>query len=464
MSAQLTDTTIPGFTEADIDALIARSDAPQWLAERRRTAWRTYVAMDLPDPGDEEWRRTDVRAMRFDGARLATAATPASGDAAPRDRSLAGEILQRDADAVSVQLDPELAARGVILCDLHIAAREHEELLKRYLSDAVRPSEWKFVALNAALWSGGCFLYVPKGVEVALPVQLSTSMSADGLAVFPHTIIVAEANSKVTFVDETRSPDVGPLPPQPPLPQEEKGSHGFVSGAVEIYVGDGAKVDYYSINRWGGGVNNFNTVRAILGRDAEFLAMAAGIGSKVTKMRIDAEMPQAGARVTLLGVTFGDGSQHFDYNTLQNHVGKSTISDLQFKSALTDSASLVWYGITRINETAGGSEANQTSRNLLLSEHAKAAPIPILEIKAHDVSKCSHGATVGPVDENELFYLQARAIPRDVAERMLVEGYFASVVDRIPNAALRARIMTAMLAKAGGGAGTLTYDEVIAAK
>ena len=449
MTETVVGSGLPSVTEADVDALIARSDAPQWLAERRRTAWRTYAAMDLPDPGDEEWRRTDVRAMRFDGARLATAAAPTPGDASARDGSLAGQIVQRDADVVAVQLDPELAARGVILCDLHTAAREHEELLKRYLSDAVRPSEWKFVALNAALWSGGCFLYVPKGVEIALPVQLSTSVSADGLAAFPHTIIVAEPNSRVIFVDETQSPDGA--------------AAGFVSGAVEIYAGDGAKVDYYSINRWGSGVNNFNTVRAILGRDAEVLTMAAGIGSKVTKMRIDAEMPNAGARVTLLGVTFGDGSQHFDYNTLQNHVGKSTISDLQFKSALTDSASLVWYGITRINETAGGSEANQTSRNLLLSEHAKASPIPILEIKAHDVSKCSHGATAGPVDENELFYLEARAIPRTVAERMLVEGYFASVVDRIPNVALRSRIMTAMLAKAGGGSGTLSYDEVLSA-
>ena len=450
MTETVVGSGLPSVTEADVDALIARSDAPQWLAERRRTAWRTYAAMDLPDPGDEEWRRTDVRAMRFDGARIVKAAAPLAGDGAPRDGALAGHLVQRDADVVAVQLDPEVAARGVILCDLHTAAREHEELLKRYLSDAVRPSEWKFVALNAALWSGGCFLYVPKGVEIALPVQLSTSVSADGLAAFPHTIIVAEPNSSVIFVDETQSPDGA--------------AAGFVSGAVEIYAGDGAKVDYYSINRWGDSVNNFNTVRAILGRDAEVLTMAAGIGSNLTKMRIDAEMPNAGARVTLLGVTFGDGAQHFDYNTLQNHVGKSTISDLQFKSALTDSASLVWYGITRINETAGGSEANQTSRNLLLSEHAKASPIPILEIKAHDVSKCSHGATAGPVDENELFYLEARAIPRTVAERMLVEGYFASVVDRIPNVALRSRIMTAMLAKAGGGSGTLSYDEVLAAK
>ncbi|MEK7692860.1 MAG: Fe-S cluster assembly protein SufD [Chloroflexota bacterium] len=450
MTQTITTSGLPAVTEADVEELIARGGEPQWLAERRRTAWRTYAAMDLPDPVDEEWRRTDVRAMRFDGVRLAASATPAAGDAAEGDGSLAGHIVQRDADVVSVRLDDALAARGVILCDLLTAAREHEDLLKRYLSDAVKPAEWKFVALNAALWSGGCFLYVPKGVEIALPVQLSTSVSAGGLAAFPHTIIVAEPQSKVTFIDETQSPDVA--------------APAFVGGAVEIYAGDGAKVEYYSINRWGQSVYNFNTVRAIAGRDAEFLGMAAGIGGKMTKMRIDTEMAQAGAQVKLLGVTFGGGEQHFDYNTLQDHVGQHTISDLQFKSALTDSASLVWYGITRINHTAGGSEANQTSRNLLLSEHAKAAPIPILEIKAHDVSKCSHGATVGPVDENELFYLQARAIPRDVAERMLVEGFFASVADRIPSAPVRARVMDAVLAKAGGGAGTLTFDEVLSAK
>jgi Fe-S cluster assembly protein SufD len=174
-------------------------------------------------------------------------------------------------------------------------------------------------------------------------------------------------------------------------------------------------------------------------------------------------MPQPGAQAQLLGVTFGNDDQHFDYNTLQNHVGGHTISDLQFKSALTDASSLVWYGITRINPTAGGSEANQTSRNMLLSDHAKAAPIPILEIEAYDVSKCSHGATAGPVDENELFYLQARAIPRKVAEQMLVEGFFADVIERIPSERLRGRVMDAVIEKAGGQTATLSAEELLSA-
>lgn len=428
-----------------------------WLRERRLEAWQLYESMEFPDPSDEEWRRTDVRAMAFDSLKPLSAsaavtdaaALPESLRSAWDDGTSAGRVFQHDSDVVCTQLSDELRAKGVILTDLHTAAREHPELLAKYLSQSVKPEEWKYLALNTAMWSGGCFLYVPHDVEIELPVHLSTGVSAEGLAVFPHTVIVAERNSKLTFIDETLSPD--------------SDIKGFVSGAVEITIGEGARVEYYAVNRWGSNEYNFNTVRAVLGKDAQFLAMATGIGSKMTKMRIDTEMPLPGARAQLLGVTFGNAEQHFDYNTLQNHVGHHTISDLQFKSALTDSASLVWYGITRINPTAGGSEANQTSRNMLLSEHAKAAPIPILEIEAYDVAKCSHGATAGPVDEDELFYLQARAIPRKVAEQMLVEGFFADVIARIPNPQLRERVVAAVLQKAGGASRVLLYDEVLEA-
>ena len=357
--------------------------------------------MDFPDEYDEEWRRTDVRGLPLEGLQVA---------------------------ALEVQRE---APSGVVVGDLAAAPGVEQQLYS-----LVPASEWKYLALNAALWSDGTLVRVADDVELAEPVHLTHSLSAEG-AVFPRTLVVVGRNARITLIDETKSAD---------------GLRAFASGAVEMILGDGAKVEYYAINRWGDGVYNFNTVRAVLGRDAELTVMAAGIGSKLTKMRIDAQMPQPGARTQILGVTFGDGDQHFDYNTRQEHTGDHTISDLQFKSALTDSSSLVWYGITRINPTASGSEANQTSRNLLLSEHAKAAPIPILEIEAWDVAKCSHGATAGPVEEGELFYLQSRAIPRPVAEQMLVEGFFADVVDRMPNADVRARVMGAVLDKMGGAA------------
>jgi Fe-S cluster assembly protein SufD len=412
-------------TLADVKEISATSSEPAWLRERRGDAWRTFETLDLPEEKDEEWRRTDVRALPLE--RLRPGGLP---------------LAFKGAEG--------LTGPGVVFTDLQTAAREHEDLVQRYLGAAVKGAEWKYLALNAALWTGGAFLYVPKELELAVPVQLTAAAAPDNSVLCPRTLIVVERNARIVFFDESQSANGG--------------RPSMVSGAVEIFVGDGAKVEYYNVNRWGDNVYNFNTVRAVLGRDAEFVAGVAGVGSKLTKMRIDVEMPQPGARTELLGVTYGDRDQHFDYNTLQNHVGDHTMSDLQFKAALDGSASLAWYGVTRINPTAGGSEANQTSRNLLLSEHAKAAPIPILEIQAHDVSKCSHGATAGPVDENELFYMQARAIPRRVAEQMLVEGFFADVIDRFPNVQMRERVMDAVLEKLGGHPqGSVTAEEVLGA-
>jgi len=457
MTQELLTTGVTGLARADVENVSARRDEPAWLREQRLAAWRLYESMDFPDPYDEQWRRTDVRAITFDGLRPLSASAPVAGpDGLPEglrvawgDDAVAGRIVQLDSDAVHVELDDALRAKGVVLADLHAAAREHADLFRQHFAAHVKPDEWKYVALNAALWSGGCFLYVPADVEIELPVRYATAASRGGLALFPRTLIVIGRNAKIRFVDETLSADGG--------------DKSLVSAAVEIVVGDGAKVEYYDINGWGDGVYNFKTVRATLGRDAEFRATAAGVGGRLTKMRIDTLMPRPGARAELLGVTFGNDGQHFDYNTLQDHVGDHTSSDLLFKSALTDTASLVWYGVTRINPGASASEANQTSRNLLLSEHAKAAPIPVLEIEAYDVTKCSHGATAGPVDEEQLFYLESRAVPHAVAERMLVEGFFADVIDRIPDERLRARVLQAVLGKAGGSAGVLSFEEVLSA-
>lgn len=442
------DVLTRGLTATDADAARVSQEhgEPPWLAAQREDAWRTYERMDLPDPGDEEWRRTDVRAVSLEG--LSVHAAPSSLGAEALNGH-GGRIVQREGEVVSALLSDAAREAGVLLSDLHIAAREHEAIFRKYFGTVVPASEWKYVALNASLWSGGCFVYVPDNVELELPVSYVQELASPDVALFPRVLIVTGRNSRLAFIDEQRS--VGGA------------ARAVVSAATEIVVGDGSTVEYYALNDWGSEVSCFSTVRAVLGRDAQFTAFAAGIGGKLTKMRLEANMPLPGARSDLLGVTFGSDSQHFDYNTRQDHIGPHTVSDLQFKAALTDSASLAWYGVTRIHPTAGGSEANQTSRNMLLSEHAKAAPIPVLEIEAHDVSKCSHGATAGPVDEEELFYLEARAIPHTIAQSMLVEGFFADVVDRVPDARVRDRVMDAVLRKLGAESSGITYDELLSA-
>lgn len=442
-----TDISVPALSAEAVRAMTEARGEPAWLRERRMAAWERFEALPMPDPYQEEWRRLDHSRIGIDGVRPFA---PASGGVSRPDElpapmralwdereTAAGRLVQRNSSVVHAELDEALGEKGVLFCDLHTAAREHEPLVRERLGTVVPDDEWKYVALNAALWSGGAFLYVPKGVEIDLPLTFGVGVTEPGLAAFPRLLLVADRDARVTLIDEAWSPTFD--------------GRGFASGVVELFLGDGAAVQYVNVQRWGRNVNNFLTIRGRLGRDAHLLAIMVGIGGDITRHTVEVTLDQPGARSEFLGLSFGDGTQHFDYTTLQDHIAEHTVSDLLFKAALKDRAQDVWYGVVRIRPTAHNAEANQTSRNLLLSDHARAAPIPILEIEAWDVTRCSHGATAGPVDPEQLFYLQSRGIPRPEAERLLVEGFFAEVLDRIPSERLRSRVAQALDEKLTGG-------------
>jgi Fe-S cluster assembly protein SufD len=358
---------------------------------------------------------------------------------------LAGRIVQLDSGVVYRQLDASLAARGVVVSDLHAASREHEATVREHLESLVPPVEWKYLSLHGALWSGGCLVYVPAGVEVELPIEYAAGVTTPGLASFPHLLIVAEANSRVTVVQEGTS---GGTHQNRELRTETKPDN-VISGAVEIVVKDGAQVRFVDVQRWGAGAQDFTTMRARLGRDASFQAILLGLGGALTRSRLDVLLAEEGARAELLGLFVGDGEQGFHYDTRQDHIAPRTESDLLFKAALTGRSAIVWDGVVDVRETASQASANQTSRNLLLSDKASASPTPILEISAFDVARCSHGATVGPVDKEQLFYLQSRGIPADEAERMLVDGFFAEVLERVPSERLQGRVRRVLNEKLG---------------
>lgn len=433
------------LTQAAVAELSARFEEPEWLLKRRLEAWRLFEEAPMPDPLSDEWKRTDVSRLTLDGllpfAPNRTHIESATGLPAEvrslwdEGEELAGRLVQHDSDVVHRRLDEALARQGVILTDLHTAAREHEELMREHLLSIVSPGEWKYLGLHGALWSGGAFVYVPEGVEVELPIEYSVAMTTPDVGLFPHLIIVAEPNSKVTVIQEGMSPTLDGL--------------NVVAGAVEVIAKDGAQVRFVDVQRWGRSVQNFYTMRAALSRDATFQGIMLGLGGTITKSRLDAVMQGEGSHVDLLGLFFGDDDQHFDYDTLQDHIGPRTESDLLFKSALSDSASLVWNGVVNVRKTGRQAAANQTSRNLLLSDQASASPTPILEISAYDVTKCSHGATVGPVDKEQVFYLQSRGIPHEDAERMLVDGFFAEVLERVPSERLQRRVRSVLESKLG---------------
>jgi Fe-S cluster assembly protein SufD len=442
MTTQTEELTI---SREAIERLSARYGEPEWLLKQRLEAWRLFEEAPMPDPLSEEWKRFETDALTLEGLMPFAPARDAIDGAAglpPELRSLwdereelAGRIVQHDSDVVYRQLDASLAKRGVVLTDLHTAAREHEALVREHLLSIVTAAEWKYLSLHGALWSGGAFVYVPAGVEVELPIEYAAGVSTPGLASFPHLLIIAEPNSSVTVIQEGTSTNADGL--------------SVISGAVEVIAREGARVRFVEVQRSGRSTQNFVTTRARLEKDASFEVMLLGLGGALTRSRVDAVMAETGSHVKLLGLFLGDRHQHFYYDTLQEHIAPKTQSDLLFKAALADHASIVWNGVVNLRKTASQAEANQTSRNLLLSDTAKAAPTPILEILAHDVSKCSHGATVGPVDREQLFYLQSRGIPAEEAERMLIDGFFAEVLDRVPSERLRKRVQRVLQEKLG---------------
>jgi Fe-S cluster assembly protein SufD len=404
-----------GFTIEAVEELAALHGEPEWLRARRREAFAAYERLPRPSRSDEEWRRTDVRGLDLD----AFEAFERANGPAPTDpiEDTAGVLRQRGSEPGAVELDPEVAARGVLFMPLSRAAKEHPDLVRRHLFTEVRADRDKFSALHAALFSGGTFLYVPEGVAVEKPLVSQFWSSGGGAAVLPHTLIVAGRGSSFNYLDEFLSPDLD--------------RPGLTSGSAEVIAGEGANVGYLSLQRWGRHAWQFADQMARVERDATVRMVSVGLGGRFAKNRIEASLAGPGASAELKALYFGSEHQFFDFHTLQQHQVGNTSSDLLFKGALRDEARSVYAGLIRIEPNATRSDAYQANRNLLLSKTARAHSIPMLEILNNDV-RCTHGATIAPVDPEQMFYLESRGIPAATAQQMIVHGFFGEVLDRIP--------------------------------
>jgi len=403
------------FTKESVEEIASLHGEPDWLRTRRREAWEVYERIGLPDRSEEEWRRVD-----FKGLDLETFAAfePANG-AAPGlpIEGAAGVLQQRGSQPGQVELEEELRRKGVIFMPLSQAAKEHPELVRDRLFSEVKADRDKFAAAHAALFSGGTLLYVPDNVEIERPILGQYWSSGGGAAILPHTLIVAGRNARFNYLDEFLSPSLD--------------EPAFTSGSAEIFVGEGAAVGYVSLQKWGRHAYQFANQRAHIAKDGSARIFNVTLGGRFAKVRCEANLQGHGASAELKGVYFASGDQFFDFHTLQDHQTGDTTSDLLFKGALEDTARVVYAGLIRIEKGAAHSDAYQANRNLVLSDHAKATSIPMLEIDNNDV-RCTHGATVGPVDPMSLWYLESRGIPTATATRMIVQGFFGEVVDRIP--------------------------------
>ncbi|MBI4410290.1 MAG: Fe-S cluster assembly protein SufD, partial [Gemmatimonadetes bacterium] len=267
------------------------------------------------------------------------------------------------------------------------------------------------------LWNGGLFLYVPRGVHVEQPIRIVRWLRAGGLAVLPRTLVIVEDGGHVALVEEFASPDLA--------------AAAFSCGVVEVYANAAAHVQYVALQRWGAGVRHVSMQRTLVGRDAHVDTLVVNLGGSLARVDLATSLEGPGARSDMLGLYFARGDQHFDHNTRQDHVVPHATSDLLYKGALRDRARSVFRGLIKVHPRAQRTDAYQTNRNLILSGEAEATSLPNLEIEADDV-RCSHAATVGHLDQEELFYIRSRGVPLHDAERLVVFGFFGEVLDRLP--------------------------------
>ena len=378
-----------------------------------------YRALPLPTTKDEHWRFTDLRGFDPDafvqnGHR---GQTPVAAESM-LEIDVAG-LATVSEDGVVIERAPE----GIVFEPL---SDSHE------LVGTLVGSDEKFAAHNLAEWTHGLLVRVPKGVEVAQPLYVRVTGSVAEAAHFWRVLVVAEEGSRLSFIEEHASAAADLA--------------GYSNTVTELFVGDGAKLEYVSIQNLSQETWHFASHRATVGRDAELDWVAGGFGSKKGKIRIQNDLAGQGGTSRVTGAYFADGAQHLDYDTLQRHIAPSTTSDFAFKGALRDKATAVWRGMIRVEEDAQKTNAYQENRNLLLSPEAHADSIPGLEIEANDV-RCTHGATVSQVDRDELFYCMARGLSRGEAERLIVRGFYQEIFDRIELEPVRTALQTALEAR-----------------
>src|SRR6266498_345922 len=407
-------------------------ECPDWFQDQQREAWMQFESLPKPTRKDQAWRFANVGLLDLspfkDGGTLtekerATILEQSRGleEVAGRMIFAGDQLIERDV------ISDQLKKRGVIFQSLERAMVEHTELFRKYfMSQPARLGSAKFAALHQALVSSGTFIYVPRGVEIELPIEIFHWLNGENASVFPHLLLVTDELAKVTVIEHFRSLDRDRGKEQPA---------GFACGVNDLIAGPGAKVTYVCAQNWGDNVVALQMNSTTVDHDAAAMSLNLNLGSRYSRFESLSRLIGEGGRSDLLAVSVAKDQQEFDARTLQDHVSPHTASDLLYKNALDDRARSIFGGLIRVEPHAHFTDAYQKVRNLLLSDDSEANSMPGLEILADNV-RCTHGATSGQIDEDELFYLRTRGIPTKVAQRLLVTGFLDEVIRRLDHPAI----------------------------
>ena len=402
-------------------------ELPEWFHDQQRATWKQFESLPKPTRKDQAWRFSnvvllDLAPFKFGGTlseeeRTAILERSRGLDEVAGRMIFAGdELIERDV------ISDQLKKRGVIFQSLERAMVEHTELFrKHFMSQPTILGSAKFAALHQALVSSGTFLYVPRGVEIEQPIEIFQWLNGENASVFPHLLLVTDELAKVTVIEHFRSVN--------------EHAPGFACGVNDLVAGPGAKVTYVCAQNWAENVVALQMNSTVVDHDASAMSLNLHVGSRYSRFESLSRLIGEGGRSDLLAVAVAKHQQEFDARTLQDHISPHTASDLLYKNALDDRARTIFGGLIRVEPHAHFTDAYQKVRNLLLSDDAEANSMPGLEILADNV-RCTHGATSGQIEEDQLFYLRSRGIPTKTAQRLLVTGFLDEVIQRLNQSAI----------------------------
>src|SRR5438094_46025 len=414
-------------TESILSGLRDSHELPDWFRDQQHAAWEKFESIPRPTRKDQAWRFSNVDLLDLAPFKF----TPELSDDDRRNvlqysRGLdefSGRMIFAGDQLIERNIVSEkLKKRGVIFQPLERAMVEHADLFRKYfMSTEASLGSAKFAALHQALVSSGTFLFVPRVVEIEAPIEIFHWLRHDNMSIFPHLLLVTDELAKATVIEHFKSCD--------------RTAPGFACGVNDLIAGPGAKVTYVCTQNWGDNVVALQMNSTVVDHDASAMSLNLHVGAKYSRFESLSRLIGEGGRSDLLAVAVAKHQQEFDARTLQDHISPHTASDLLYKNALDDRARTTFGGLIRVEPHAHFTDAYQKVRNLLLSDDSEANSMPGLEILADNV-RCTHGATSGQIDEDELFYLRTRGIPTKVAQRLLVTGFLDEVIQRLNHEAI----------------------------
>ncbi len=369
--------------------------------QKKKDALTIFKSMPMPKEREDDWRYTEIEKLKLENF----------------------EPFESKAEIAVTKLSEDLVEKGIILTDINTAFEKYPEIVKKYFFKSAKIDKDKFAALNASNFNNGIFLYVPKNIELDEPIRVNFDFDEKNSII--HNIIVVEPNSKIDFIEEYSNKEIS---------QEQ-----LNACVTEVFANNSSKINFYHLNTWTKNVNNFINIVGTIERDAAINWISGCFGGKLNRLKIDTIFDGQGSQCNNIGVFLGKGKEHIDFTTNMYHNTENTVNNVLVDGILKDESTSVYRGLIKIEKTAQKTSSYLENHILKLGDKTLANSIPSLKIEANDV-KASHGATVGQIDEEHLFYLMARGLSRQEAERLIVEGFFEPVIQKIPSEELREKI------------------------